>query len=106
MKAIKANTENNRGSDPTAVVPSEIQIATEDQQRCFSTTDEADPSVLLDRLVGIASNQDLSPEEIKQERNKNNEHSSGNNPDLVYRRINATVSFSCLAKPSDHPLWR
>ena len=68
MKAIKAYTENDHDSDPVAVVPSDAPIATQDQQWGSSTTDEADPSALLDRLVGVISNQELSLEEIKQER--------------------------------------
>ena len=68
MKVIKAYTENDHGSDPAAVVPSDAPIVIQNQQRCGSTTDEADPSALLDRLVGVALNQKMSLEEIKQER--------------------------------------
>jgi len=68
MKVIKAYTENDHGSDPAAVVPSDDPIATQDQQWCSSITDKANPSALLDRLVGVASNQKLSLDKSKQER--------------------------------------
>ena len=68
MKAIKAITENDPGSDPTAVVPSDAPLATQDQKIRITTPSKPDPCVLLDRLVGVASNQALSLEEIKRER--------------------------------------
>ena len=68
MKAIKAITENDSGSDPTAVVASDAPIATQDQKKRISTLGKTDPCTSLDRLVGVASNQELSVEEIKRER--------------------------------------
>ncbi len=68
MKAIKAITQNDPGSDPTAVVPSDAPLATQDQKIRITTPSKTDPCVLLDRLVGVASNQELSLEEIKRER--------------------------------------
>ena len=68
MKAIKAITENDPGSDPTAVVPSDAPIATRNQKIRITTPGKTDPCVLLDRLVGVVSNQELSFEEIKRER--------------------------------------
>ena len=67
MKAIKAITENDPGSDPTAVVASDAPITTQDQKKRISTQGKTDPCTLLDRLVGVASNQELSLEEIKRE---------------------------------------
>ena len=68
MKAIKAITENDPGSNPTAAVPSDAPIAKQDQKKRISTQGKTDPCTSLDRLVGVASNQELSVEEIKRER--------------------------------------
>jgi len=68
MKAIEANIENEPVSDPKAVVPSDVPIATQDRQKCISTPGKTDPCASLDRLAGIASNPELLLEEIKRER--------------------------------------
>ena len=68
MKAIKAITENDPGSDPTSAVSSNAPLATQDQKIRITTPGKTDPCASLDRLVGVASNQELSLEEIKRER--------------------------------------